>query len=45
MTSLDLSDNKLGAEGAKHLAAGIKVIKYVVAVVLAPFSYAHLATG
>jgi hypothetical protein len=25
MTSLNLSGNDLGAEGAKHLAAGIKV--------------------
>jgi hypothetical protein len=38
MTSLNLSDNELGPEGAKHLAEGIKVIKCVVAVVLVPFS-------
>jgi hypothetical protein len=38
MTSLHLSNNELGPEGAKHLAEGIKVIKRVVAVVLVPFS-------
>jgi Ran GTPase-activating protein (RanGAP) involved in mRNA processing and transport len=38
MTSLNLSRNRLGAEGAKHVADGIKVSKCVVAVVLAPFS-------
>ena len=38
MTSLNLFGNELGAEGAKHLAAGIKVSKCVIAVVLAPFS-------
>jgi hypothetical protein len=29
MTSLNLSCNELGAEGAKHIAAGIKVSKRV----------------
>jgi hypothetical protein len=38
MKSLNLSDNELGAEGAKHIAAGIQVIKCAIAVVLAPFS-------
>jgi hypothetical protein len=38
MMSLNLSRNRLGAEGAKHVADGIKVSKCVVAVVLAPFS-------
>jgi hypothetical protein len=38
MTSLNLSANFLGAEGAEHIAEGIKVSKCVVAVVLAPFS-------
>jgi Ran GTPase-activating protein (RanGAP) involved in mRNA processing and transport len=38
MTSLNISDNFLGPEGAKHIAAGIKVSKCVVAVVLAPLS-------
>jgi hypothetical protein len=40
MTSLNLSANLLGAEGAKHIAEGIKVSRAecVVAVVLAPFS-------
>jgi hypothetical protein len=38
MTSLNLSDNALGAEGAEHIAAGIKVTKCAIAVVLAPFS-------
>jgi hypothetical protein len=37
MTSLNLSDNKLGPEAAKHLAEGIKVIKFVLAVILVPF--------
>jgi hypothetical protein len=32
MTSLNLSDNELGAEGARHIAEGIKVSKCVVAV-------------
>jgi Ran GTPase-activating protein (RanGAP) involved in mRNA processing and transport len=36
MTSLNLSGNNLGAEGAKHIAEGIKVSKCVVAVVLVP---------
>jgi hypothetical protein len=44
MTSLNLSDNELGAEGAKHIAAGIKVTKCAVVVVLAPFS-CLLTTG
>jgi hypothetical protein len=39
MTSLNLSRNKLGVEGAKHIAAGIRVSKRVVAVVLVPCSY------
>jgi hypothetical protein len=39
LTSLNLSANFLGAEGAKHIAEGIKVRKCVVAVVLAPFSF------
>jgi hypothetical protein len=34
MTSLDLSSNKLGSEGAVHVAEAIKVRKCVVAVVL-----------
>ena len=38
MTSLNLSNNELGAEGAEHIAAGIKVTKCAIAVVLAPFS-------
>jgi Ran GTPase-activating protein (RanGAP) involved in mRNA processing and transport len=38
MTSLNLSDNKLGPKGAEHLAEGIKVINCVVAVICAPFS-------
>jgi Ran GTPase-activating protein (RanGAP) involved in mRNA processing and transport len=38
MTALNLSRNFIGLEGAKHIAEGIKVSKYVVAVVLAPFS-------
>jgi hypothetical protein len=38
MTSLNLSGNRIGPEGAKHIAKGIKVSKCVVAVVLAPFS-------
>jgi hypothetical protein len=38
MTSLNLSQDKLGVEGAKHLAAGIRVNKRVVAVVLVPFA-------
>jgi Ran GTPase-activating protein (RanGAP) involved in mRNA processing and transport len=37
LTSLNLSGNELGVEGAKHLAAGIKASKCVGAVVLAPF--------
>jgi hypothetical protein len=39
MTSLNLSSNGLGAEGAKHIVEGIKVNKCVVAVILAPSSY------
>jgi Ran GTPase-activating protein (RanGAP) involved in mRNA processing and transport len=39
MTSLNLSSNGLGAEGAKHIAEGIKVSKCVVAVIFAPSSY------
>jgi hypothetical protein len=38
MTSLNLSGNELGAAGARHIANGIKVSNYVVAVVLAAFS-------
>jgi hypothetical protein len=38
MTNLNVSCNQLGVEGAKHIAAGIKVSKCAVAVVLAPFS-------
>jgi hypothetical protein len=34
MTSLNLSNNDLGPEGAKHLAEGIKVMNCVVAVIL-----------
>jgi hypothetical protein len=43
MTGLNLSGNVLGVEGAKHLAAGIKVSKCVCGHwsfwLLAPFSY------
>jgi hypothetical protein len=47
MTSLDLSRNLLGTEGAAHIAKGIKVSKYayVVAVIWVPFSYVPLTTG
>jgi len=38
MTSLILSRNELGAEGAKHIAAGIRVSKRAVAVVSVPCS-------
>jgi hypothetical protein len=38
MTSLNISKNSIGAEGAKHIAEGIKVSKWMVAVVLASFS-------
>jgi hypothetical protein len=44
MTSLNVSGNGLGAEGAKHIAEGITVSKCVVAVILAPLRI-HLATG
>ena len=44
MTSLNLSVNALGPEGAKHIAAGVKVTKCAIAVVLAPF-LCHLTTG
>jgi hypothetical protein len=37
MTSLNLSDNDLGAEGAFHIAEGIMVSKCAVAVVVVPF--------
>jgi hypothetical protein len=37
MTSLNLSGSGLGAEGATHIAEGIKVSKCVAAVVLVPF--------
>jgi Ran GTPase-activating protein (RanGAP) involved in mRNA processing and transport len=38
MTSLDLSSNGIGSEGATHIAGAIKVNKCVVMVVLVPFS-------
>jgi hypothetical protein len=38
MASLNFSGNWLGAEGAKHIAEGIKVSKCMDAVGLAPFS-------
>jgi hypothetical protein len=38
MTSLDLSSNTIGSEGAVHVAEAIKVKKCVVAVVLVPKS-------
>jgi hypothetical protein len=45
LTSLNLSANNLKAEGAKIVAEGIKVTKCAIAVVLAPSSYTHVATG
>jgi hypothetical protein len=36
--SLNLSDNALGPEGGKPIAAGIKVTMCAIAVILAPFS-------
>jgi hypothetical protein len=38
MTSLDMSRNTIGREGAVHVAEAIKVKKCVVAVVLVPKS-------
>jgi hypothetical protein len=38
MTSLNLSGNELGAEGATYIAEGITASKCVVAVSLVPFS-------
>jgi hypothetical protein len=45
LTSLNLSSNNLNAEGAKIVAEAVKVTKCAIAVVLAPFLYAHLTTG
>jgi hypothetical protein len=38
MTSLNLSRNGLGAEGAKHIACALKVSGCVLAIILAPLS-------
>jgi hypothetical protein len=38
MTSLNLADNWLQAEGAKHIAGALKVSKCVLAIILAPLS-------
>ena len=38
MTSLNLADNWLQAEGAKHVAGALKVSKCVLAIILAPLS-------
>jgi Ran GTPase-activating protein (RanGAP) involved in mRNA processing and transport len=44
LTSLNLSGNGLGAEGAEHIAEAIKVSRCVVAAILHHF-HAHLVTG
>jgi hypothetical protein len=38
MTSLNLADNWLQAEGAKHIAGALKVSKFALAIILAPLS-------
>jgi hypothetical protein len=38
MTSLNLAENYMGADGAKHIAAAIKVIYCVLALILPLFS-------
>ena len=38
MTSLNLASNLINAEGAKHIASALKVSKYILAVILVPFS-------
>jgi hypothetical protein len=38
MASLNLADNFLQAEGAKHIAGALKVSKCVFAIILAPLS-------
>jgi Ran GTPase-activating protein (RanGAP) involved in mRNA processing and transport len=38
MTSLNLAENYMGADGAKHIAAAIKVIRCVLALILTLFS-------
>ena len=38
MTSLNLAENYMGADGAKHIAAAIKVIHCVLALILTLFS-------
>jgi hypothetical protein len=38
MTSLDISGNYIGPEGAKHIAGAVKVSKCVLAIILAPLS-------
>jgi hypothetical protein len=38
MTSLDLAENYMGADGAEHIAAAIKVIYCVLELILPLFS-------